>query len=202
MPLHLWLLSRSIELPGRHADAVVVTEPDTLPPSGVDRAALAFSLLPTSAADIVHRRLSITERMKLREAVSRNHNAPDEHRLIAIKMLAHAVRRGVEWPRPSAHDERDCPFTVIGSHPTPQVVDVLDRIAVREPLEVAVALCHVSDEVREQIWSNLSSDTRSSVVPALDYVHNVSGTRTRMFARDLTHRLSREVRQTHRLGLG
>jgi hypothetical protein len=191
-----------VEPLGSDADAVNVTEQETLPASGVDRAALAFSLLPTSAAEVVNRRLSISERVRLREALSRNHNAPDEHRVIAMKMLAHAVRRGVEWPRPSAHDERDCPFTVLGSHPTTQVVDVLDRIAVREPLEVAVALCHLSDEVREGIWSNLSSDTRSSVLPELDYVHNVSLTRTRMFARDLDERLSREIRQGHRLGLG
>ncbi len=179
-----------------------MTEQDTLSVSGVDRAALAFSLLPRSAADMVNRRLSITERVKLREALSRTHNAPDEHRRIAVQMLAHAVRRGVEWPRPSAHDERDCPFTVLASHPISQVVDVLDRIAIREPIQVAVGLCHLSDAARDQIWSSLSSDTRSAVQPELDFVHNVSLTRTRMFARDLTTRLSREVRQTHRLGLG
>ncbi len=179
-----------------------MTEQETLPASGVDRAALAFSLLPRNAADLVNRRLSITERVKLRDALSRNHHAPDEHRLIAMRMLAHAVRRGVEWPRPSVHDERDCPFMVMAAHPIARAVDVLDRIAIREPLEVAVALCHLNDELRDRIWSSLSSDTRASVAPQLDYVHNVSTTRTRMFARDLESRLSREIRQTHRLGLG
>jgi hypothetical protein len=193
-------LSRSVEPGASGADAEKVTEQDTATISPVDRAALAFSLLPTSAADVVNRRLSIGERMKLREGLSRVHNASDEERVVAVKMLAHAVRRGIEWPRPSVHDENDCPFTVIASHPTAQVIDVLERIAARDPLEVAVALCHLNEKVRDDLWPLLSSTSKSVVLPALDHVHEISTVRTRVFARDVTARLSREIRQNTRFG--
>jgi hypothetical protein len=157
-------------------------------------------MLPTSAADVVNRRLTIGERMRLREGLSRVHNASDEERVIAVKMLAHQVRRGVEWPRPSVHDENDCPFTVIATYPVERVVDVLDRIAAREALEVAVALCHINSEVRDRLWPELSGETRGAVLPALNHVHEISTVRTRVFARDVTSRLSREIRQNKRLG--
>jgi len=37
-------------------------------------------------------------------------------------------------------------------------------------------------------------------LPALDHVHEISTVRTRVFARDVTARLSREIRQNTRFG--
>src|SRR4051794_32339056 len=96
--------------------ATVRNDPSGLPPSKTDQAALAFSLLSAKCAEVVNRRLSVGERMRLREGLSRVRDASDEQRHAAIRMLAREVKRGMEWPRPSMHDEADCPFTPIASH--------------------------------------------------------------------------------------
>jgi hypothetical protein len=75
----------------------------TLPSSTEDLAALAFSLLPVSAAEVVNRRLSIAERHRLREGLSRVRGATDAQRQAAVRMLATSVRNGMDWPRPIAH---------------------------------------------------------------------------------------------------
>jgi len=71
-----------------------------LPPSKVDRAALAFSVLSTNCASDVNRRLSISERMRLREGLTRVRDASDEQRHAAARLLAREVTRGMDWPRP------------------------------------------------------------------------------------------------------
>src|SRR5262249_19227228 len=109
-----------------------------LPGSSVDRAALAFSVLSTRSAEQITRHLSLSERHRLREGLARVRNASDEQRVAAVRALAGAVRHGMSWPRPSVHDDADCPFRIVSSHPRARVVDVFERIAVREPLEVAV----------------------------------------------------------------
>jgi hypothetical protein len=166
--------------------------------SGVDRAALAFSLLPKDTAEVVNRRLSVGERMRLREGLSRMRDASDAQRMAAIRALATSVKRGLEWPRPSVHDESDCPFTIVVNQPRALVVDMLERIAAREPLEVAVTLCHLPAEPRETFWQALSAEARSNVLASLDEVHFVSTVRTRSYARDITARLSRERRLSPR----
>ena len=168
----------------------------TLPPSGADRAALAFSALSKPSADTLNRRLSIVERMRLREGLSRVREATEEQRLAAVGVLAREVRRGTEWPRPSVHDDTDCPFGILATHPTARVVDVLDRTARREPLEVAVTLCHLHADLRAGLWEGMSEDVRNVVIPVLDDVHGVSPVRTRAYARDVVARLVRAVRHT------
>jgi hypothetical protein len=165
-----------------------------LPPSGADRAALAFSILSARTADRVNRRLTVSERLRLRDALARTSNASDEERFAAVRLLARSVRRGMEWPRPSIHDDADCPFHVVLNHPTARVIDILERIAEREPLEVAVTLCHLPPEPRATLWNAMTSEAHAAVIPALDEVHGVSTTRTRAYARDINARLSRAIR--------
>jgi hypothetical protein len=167
-----------------------------LPASSVDRAALAFSVLPHRCAETVNRRLSIAERVRLREGLVRVRDASDEQRVAAIRVLYREVRRGLEWPRPSVHDDTDCPFAVLTTQPRARVVEVLDRLARREPLAVAVTLCHLPADVRAELWSALPEEARSAVVPALDEVHGVSTVRTRAYARDITNWLARAMRRT------
>jgi hypothetical protein len=53
--------------------------------AGIDRAALAFSLLPANTAEVVNRRLSVGERMRLREGLARMRDASDARRMAAIR---------------------------------------------------------------------------------------------------------------------
>jgi hypothetical protein len=167
-----------------------------LPDSGTERAALAYSMLSTRCADEVARRLSATERTKLREGLSRIRSASDEERFAAVNELARAVKKGVQFPLPRAHDEATCPFRVVESHPRRHVIDVLERVAVREPLQAAVTLCHFGRAMRDELWAQLSVDARSAIIGELDAVPGISSTRTRIYARDITARLGRAIRNT------
>ncbi len=165
--------------------------------TGQERAALAYSVLPTNCAEILHRRLNMGERVRLREGLSRTREAPDDERYKAVKMLAEAVRSGgMIWPRPSLHDDADCPFNIVTKHPPARVLEVLERVAAREPLEVAVALCHLPVDARMEIWKRLTPAAHEAVGNVLEEVHWVSRVLTRSYARDITTRISRELRQS------
>ena len=159
--------------------------------SGIERAALAYSLLPVRYADEVNLHLSITERQRLREGLSRVREAGDYARVEAIRALGAAVRRGVVFPRPPGHDEHDCPFQPLESLARAKVVNVLERLARRDALEVVVTLCHLSDRVRHELWNGLSVDTRVFLTPRLAEVPLVRPGRTREYARDVNARLAR-----------
>jgi hypothetical protein len=169
-----------------------VSAPSSLP--GVDKAALAFSVLPTRCADVVSQRLTLAERVRLRDGLARVRDADDRLRMDAFRALAHAVDSGLQWPRPSVHDESDCPFAVVETHPRARVLEVFERVAAREALEIAVTLCHLKSGLREEIWAALSMEAQGAIVPALEEVHGISTVRTRAYARDITTRLSRAVR--------
>ena len=177
---------------------IVAKESVVLPPSRVDRAALAFSVLSTGCAAKVNRHLSISERMRLREGLTRVRDAPDEQRHEAVRQLAREVTRGVDWPRPSAHDDKDCPFHVVLSHPRQRVVEIFERLAQRDPMKVAVTMCHLPLDARKELWSALSKDAQAPVYTALDDVHGVSAVATRAIAREITNRLGRAIRQNGR----
>jgi hypothetical protein len=165
--------------------------------SASDRAALAFSVLPSSAAEVVNRHLTIGERIRLREGLARNRDAPDSERYAAMKTLAAAVRSGgMIWPRPSLHDDADCPFNIVIKHPPSRVVDVLERVAAREPLEVAVALCHLPEATRTEIWKAMTPAAHEAIANVLDEVHWVSRVSTRAYAKDIATRISRELRRS------
>jgi hypothetical protein len=167
-----------------------------LPESGSERAALAYSMLSTRCADEVARRLSATERTRLREGLSRIRDASDAQRFAAVNELARTVRKGVQFPLPRAHDEATCPFRIVESHPRRHVIDVLERVAVREPLQAAVTLCHLGREMRDELWTQLGVEARSAVIGELDAVPGISSARTRIYARDITARLGRAIRNT------
>jgi hypothetical protein len=160
------------------------------PDSNVDRAALAYSLLPVRYADEVNHHLSITERQRLRDGLARVRDAGDYARVEAVRALGAAVRRGVVFPRPPGHDEHDCPFRPLESQPRRHVVDVLERLARRDGLEVVVTLCHLSDDVRRELWNGLDSETRAFLTPRLAEVPLVRPNRTREYARDVNARVA------------
>ena len=164
--------------------------------SGVDRAALAYSLLPVRFADAVNDHLTISERQRLREGLARVRDAGDQKRVDAIRALVTAVRRGIVFPRPAAHDDNDCPFNSVAEHPETRIVEVLERVARRDALEVVVTLCHLRDTVRQELWVGLAPETRAFIVPRLEEVHMVSPIRTREYARDMNERLSRFARHS------
>jgi hypothetical protein len=156
--------------------------------------------LPVRFADAVNDHLSIAERQRLREGLARVREASDHSRVEAIRALVTAVRRGVVFPRPAAHDDKDCPFHPVGEHPRARVIEVLERVARRDALEVVVTLCHLSEEVRQDLWGGLDTETRVLLLPRLEEVHLMSASRTREYARDMNSRLARSARQgvTHR----
>ena len=162
----------------------------------MERAALAYSLLPVRFADAVNDHLSIGERQKLREGLGKVREASDQSRVEAVRALVAAVRKGVVFPRPVAHDDNDCPFHPLGDAPRARVVEVLERVARRDALEVVVTLCHLREEVRQELWERLSPDTRVFLLPRLEEVHLMSTARTREYARDMNERLTRSARQS------
>lgn len=164
--------------------------------SGVERAALAYSLLPVRFADAVNDHLSIAERQRLREGLVRVRDASEYSRVEAIRALVTAVRRGVVFPRPAAHDDKDCPFHPLATHPTTRVVEVLERVARRDPLEVVVTLCHLPDHFRAELWEELAPETRAFLFPRLEEVHLMSPARTREYARDMNQRMTRAARHS------
>jgi hypothetical protein len=168
----------------------------TSPRSNADLAALAFSVLSSSCAEVVNRRLTIAERAQLREALSRNTSASDVDRQAAVRKLAAAIRNGFEWPRPPTHDDADCPFGPIASHPRFRVLDVLERVASREPLEVIVTLCHLHADIRQELFDRLSPETRELVVARINEVHLVTTHQTREYARDINSRLKGALRES------
>lgn len=157
-------------------------------------AALAFSVLSSQCAAVVNRRLTIQERAKLREGLARVRDASDAQRAAAVRALASAVRDGVDWPVPASHDDHDCPFSPLASYPRQYVVEVIDRIAVRDPIACVVALCHMERQTRADVWDRVSAATRSAVLPRLNEVHLVSVNRTREYAREINTRMTRAVR--------
>jgi hypothetical protein len=171
-----------------------VARPGLVEPSNIEQAAMAFSMLTPACADVVNRRLTIAERKRLIEALSRVRTASDEERRAAMRRLANAVRTGIDWPRPASHDEADCPFNTINSHQRYRVVEVLDRVAQREPLQVVVTLCHLNGGIRAELWERLSPETHALIVPRLNEVHLVSTVKTKEYARDVNARLTRAIR--------
>ncbi len=155
-----------------------------------------FSLLPTGAADEVAHRLTIVDRVRLREGLSQVRDAPNADRVAAAHALVRAVREGTRWPVPAAHDEADCPFRIVGEHDADIVVPLLERLAVRDALEVAVTLCHLNSDTREVLWEQLDVETRSRVTPVLGEVRSISSVRTRIFARDVAARLTHAVKMS------
>jgi hypothetical protein len=159
--------------------------------AGVKRAALAFSVLRTDHADTIAQRLTMRERVRLRDGLSRVRAADDGERIAALHDLVRAIRNEVVWPMPAAHNEADCPFRCVDAYPHETVATILEQLTRQQPLLVAVALCHLDEETRADLWPRFGSEARTQLLIALEEVPRIGPGRTRGFARDLQARLVR-----------
>jgi len=153
-------------------------------------AALAFSAMPTRAALSISSRLTLVERNRLREGLSRIRDVGEQERLDAVAALVRAVHSGVGFPAPAQHDETKCPFRRIEASPAEEVAAVLAACASAQPLLVATALCHLGASYRSDIWGRLDHDQRAAVRPTLSQIPGMSATRTAMYALDLRDRIA------------
>jgi hypothetical protein len=169
------------------------TATPTLPP-GVRRAALAFSVLPTPQSDALAHLLTMRERVRLREGLTQVRDAADEERIAALHALVRQIRNGVEWPILSGHNPADCPFHVVDGHPMDRVAAVFSQLAERQPMTVAVALCHLTPDTRTELWDLLESQLRAKVMQQLPEVGLVGTVRTRILAREVVARLTRAAK--------
>ncbi len=176
-------------MPGSSASEDAIVEPRTSP-EGMKRAALAFSALPTNAARQISSRLTLVERNRLREGLSRVRHVGEDERRDAVSDLVRAVQAGVGFPTPAPHDESKCPFRRIEKTSADELATVLASCAQAQPLLVATALCHLSGSYRSEVWSRLGSDDRAAVRPTLHQIPNLSATRTAMYALDLRDRVA------------
>jgi len=157
---------------------------------GAQRAALAFSAMPTRAALNISARLTLAERSRLREGLTRVRDADEKERQDAVSALVQAVNEGVGVPSPARHDETKCPFRRIEATSSEDVAAVLASCARTQPVLVAAALCHLGPAYRADVWSRLDYDERSAVRPTLSQIPGMSATRTAMYALDLRDRIA------------
>jgi hypothetical protein len=157
----------------------------------VQLAALAFSAMPTRAALSISSRLTLAERSRLRDGLSRIRDVGEQERLDAVAALVRAVHGGVGFPAPAPHDETKCPFRRIEGSPAEDVAAVLASCACAQPLLVATALCHLGASYRRDIWGRLDHEQRAAVRPTLSQIPGMSATRTAMYALDLRDRIAR-----------
>ena len=175
------------------ADAVSEGTPDEAwnRAAGLQRAALAFSAMPTRAALNISARLTLVERSRLREGLSRIHGIGENERREAVNALVRAVHAGVGFPAPAPHDEAKCPFRrVEESTPAEEVAVRARRVRATQPLVVATALCHLRATYRAEVWSQLDSAERAAIRPTLSQIPGLSSTRTAMYALDLRDRIA------------
>jgi hypothetical protein len=158
--------------------------------SGLQQAALAFSALPTQAAREISARLTLVERNRLREGLSRVRHVGEVERRDAVHALVRAVHAGVGFPAPAPHDEGKCPFRRVESTPAEQVATVLAACALTQPLLVATALCHLGAGYRAEVWSHLTLEQRGAVRVTLNQIPDLSATSTAMYALDLRDRIA------------
>jgi hypothetical protein len=163
--------------------------------SGVERAALAFTILSTEQADLLAARLTLKERHRLRDGIVRVKDASQLHRTDAVFALVAAAERGMEWPEPANHDGKGCPFKPLHDVPSDVLAAVLERRVIRNPLEVAVTLCHLKPAERDGAWALLSADAQGAVLSELRAVPTINGPKTRLFAREVLSYLSHAARR-------
>jgi hypothetical protein len=145
--------------------------------------------MPTAALSISSR-LTLVERNRLREGLSRIRDVGEQERLDAVHALVRAVHDGVGFPAPETHDEAKCPFRRIETTAPEEVAAVLASCAYAQPLLVATALCHLGAAYRGDVWSRLDHDQRAAVRPTLSQIPSMSATRTAMYALDLRDRIA------------
>ena len=173
------------------ADSVSQDSPEVWNPTpGVQRAALAFSAMPTRAALNISGRLTLVERSRLREGLSHIHGIGESERREAVNALVRAVHAGVGFPAPAPHDESKCPFRRVESTPAEDLASVLAACAHAQPLVAATALCHLRPSYRAEVWGQLGPAERAAIRPTLTQIPGLSPTRTAMCALDLRDRIA------------
>lgn len=174
------------------ADAVSEDTPEEARAAsiGTQQAALAFSAMSTRAAREISSRLTLVERNRLREGLSRVRQVGESERREAVNALVRAVHAGVGFPAPPPHDEVKCPFRRIESTPADELATVLASCALTNPLLVATALCHLGATCRAEVWSRLSLEQRGAVRLTLSRIPDMSATSAAMYALDLRDRIA------------
>jgi hypothetical protein len=74
------------------------------------------------------------------------------------------------------------------------VATVFGQLTERQPMTVAVALCHIPADTRGELWAKLDAGTRSQVLAQLAEVSLVGTVRTRILAREVAARLTRAAK--------
>ena len=159
-----------------------------------ERAALAFSVLSPRAAESVARHLSLADRARVREPLARIGDAGDDERHAALRSFTAAVCAPVVFPVPAVHDEATCGFRALEPFGSDHIARALARIATQDPLSVAVALCHLSVEDRDEVWDAIPGAARAVVRNALPRVSIVTHARTRRFAQELRTAVERAAK--------
>ena len=157
---------------------------------GIRRAALAFSALRRPEAETVAKLLNASDRARLRVGLAQVTNATVTDMRVALHALVSETRNGPSWSTPLLHDPNTCPFRCVERHEADAVVRALDLIAARHPLHAAVALSHIDEELRGELFEALPKETRKEVLRHLEEVSTVSLTRSRGIAKDLERLLS------------
>ncbi len=161
------------------------------PPPGVQRAALAFSAMPTRAALNISSRLTLVERSQLREGLSRIHEIGEQERREAVDALVRAVHAGVGFPSPAAHDEAKCPFRRVESTPAAEVASVLGSSRAHAAVDRGDrVVSSPRASYRSEVWGQLGSAERAAIRPTLSQIPTLSPTRTAMYALDLRDRIA------------
>ena len=83
---------------------------------------------------------------------------------------------------------------MVDGHPLERVAGVFGQLAERQPMTVAVALCHLPADTRSELWELLESPSRAKVMQQLPEVGLVGTVRTRILAREVTARLARAAK--------
>lgn len=157
---------------------------------GVRRAALAFSALRRPEAETVSKLLNASDRARLRVGLAHVRDATVADMRVALHALVSETRNGPSWSTPLLHDPNTCPFRCVEKHDAESVVKAIDLIAARRPLHAAVALSHIDEELRDELFEALAKETRNEVLRHLEEVATVSLTRSRGIATDLERLLN------------
>jgi hypothetical protein len=83
---------------------------------------------------------------------------------------------------------------VVDGHPIERVAGVFAQLAERQPITVAVAMCHLPTDTRNALWDLFDSPARVKVMQQLPEVGLVGTVRTRILAREVVARLTRAAK--------
>lgn len=157
---------------------------------------MAFSALTAPDAERVSKGFSLVERTNLREKLAAVRDAPDTERRDALKALVEAVKAPVSFPHPASHDEGSCVFRALEQFFPEHIATELARLGSLDRALVAVALCHFTEEYRQEVWNALPTGTRAATRSMLPQVPSITQSRTKRYAQELAKRAGLTTRIT------